>query len=341
VPKRSDSPATIKDVAREAGVSVASVSRALNGHDNVTPETRARIEGIARALHYMPHAAARSLITRRTDTIGAVLPDLYGEFFSELIRGMDVAARRAGLHLLVSSSHGSAGEAAFALRSLQGRVDGLLVMSPYADAPLLAANLPRQLPAVLMNTDIAGARYPALNIDNQAGAYAMVKHLVERGFRRIALIAGPEQNFDAQERRRGYAQALADLLPGSVQRIYSGDFTEASGYAVAQRLRSENSRPDALFAANDAMALGCLFALNEAGVRVPQDIAVVGFDDIPMARYAAPPLTTVRVRIAELGERAMTRLIAAIEQPEHDEAAAEVLACELVVRQSCAAARPG
>lgn len=326
---------TIKDVARRAGVSVASVSRALNGHDSVTPETRARIVDIARELRYMPHGAARSLITRRTQTVGALLPDLYGEFFSELIRGMDLAARRSGLHLLVSSSHGSADEAAGALRALQGRVDGLLVMSPHADARLLADNLPSAVPTVLVNTHIDG-EYDALSVDNFAGAYAMVGHLVARGFRRIALVAGPEQNFDAIERRRGYEQALADLLPGVDPFVVDGDFTEAAGDRAARAITASGRRIDAIFAANDAMAVGCLFALNALGVRVPQDVALVGFDDIPMARYTTPPLTTVRVRIADLGERAMARLIARIEQPDHADTQAEVLACELVVRQSCA-----
>ncbi|HJU38099.1 MAG TPA: LacI family DNA-binding transcriptional regulator [Tahibacter sp.] len=327
---------TIKDVARAAGVSVASVSRALNGHDNVTPETRERINEVARELRYMPHGAARSLITKRTQTIGAVLPDLYGEFFSELIRGMDVAARRNNLHLLVSSSHGSASETALALRMLQGRVDGLLVMSPHADADLLADNLPAKLPTVLMNTRVNGNGYPSLIIDNYAGAYAMVRHLVERGFRRIALIAGPEQNFDALERRRGYASALAQLLPGTAEIVLPGDFTEAAGYRAAQAVRSRRDPPDAIFAANDTMALGCLFALQEAGMRVPHDIAVVGFDDIPIARYVTPALTTVRVRIAELGERAMARLVSTIEHPDGAQAHAETLGCDLVVRQSCA-----
>ena len=340
MPKRS-APVTIKDVARQAGVSVASVSRALNGHDNVTVETRERIEAIARELRYRPHAAARSLITRRTDTIGAVLPDLYGEFFSELIRGMDLAARRAGLHLLVSSSHGTAEETALALRTLQGRVDGLLLMSPHAEATLLADNLPDHVPTVLVNTRVAGARYPALIVDNHAGAHAMTAHLIARGFRHIALIGGPEQNFDAQQRRDGYERALAELLSGTAPRVFAGDFTEAAGYAAAQAIRSADGPVDAIFAANDAMAIGCLFALNEAGLRVPQDIALAGFDDVPMARFMSPPLTTVRLRIADLGERAAARLIGLIEQPEHADTRAEVLACELVVRQSCVPAERG
>jgi LacI family transcriptional regulator len=147
-------PATIKDVARAAGVSVATVSRALNGLDNVLPDTRQRILDAARELRFTPSGAARSLITRRTDTIGALLPDLHGEYFSELIRGIDQAARARGLHLLVSSSHGDADEAAAALRAMNGRVDGLLVMSPHADGDFLQHNLPGRLPAVLLNTGL-------------------------------------------------------------------------------------------------------------------------------------------------------------------------------------------
>ncbi|MEO8461490.1 MAG: LacI family DNA-binding transcriptional regulator, partial [Dokdonella sp.] len=178
---------TIKDVAREAGVSVASVSRALNGHENVTAETRKTIHAVAARLRYMPHGAARSLITRRTQTIGALLPDLHGEFFSELIRGMDRAARSRGLHLLVSSSHGDAAEAAAALRAMQGRVDGLLMMSPHVDASFLDSNLPAALPTVLMNTPVADSKHASLTTDNYGGAVAVVRHLVELGYRDIAM----------------------------------------------------------------------------------------------------------------------------------------------------------
>ena len=170
---------TIKDVARVAEVSVASVSRALNDQPgSMTAATRKRILAAVKKLRYTPHSAARSLITRRTQTIGALLPDLHGEFFSELIRGIDLAARARGLHLLVSSSHGDASEAAAALRAMQGRVDGLLLMSPHLDASLLRRNLHGDLPMVLMNTALKRARCAVLNIDNYGGAYAMVQHLI-------------------------------------------------------------------------------------------------------------------------------------------------------------------
>jgi LacI family transcriptional regulator len=326
---------TIKDVAREARVSVASVSRALNGHSNVTDETRRRILRVAKELRYMPHGAARSLITRRTQTIGALLPDLHGEFFSELIRGVDLAARTRGLHLLVSSSHGDANEAAAALRAMLGRVDGMLVMSPHVDASFLRDNLPAGLPIVLLNTPITGQRYAALNIDNFGGAYAMVRHLVGRGHRRIALIAGPENNFDAAERLRGYRSAMEKFAPKALAQVLRGDFTEESGYRAGQQLLELRQRPQAVFAANDIMAAGCLNALKEAGVRVPQDIALAGFDDIPIAHFVTPPLTTVRVRIADLGARALDRLVAVIDDETAVHNSIQMLDTELVVRQSC------
>lgn len=325
---------TIKDVARAAGVSVASVSRALNGHGSVTEGTRKRIVDVADELRYVPHAAARSLITRRTDTVGVLLPDLYGEFFSELIRGMDSAARVRDLHLLVSSSRGSAEEAALALKTLRGRVDGLLVMLPHADASLLAKNLPAKMPTVLMNTRVGPGHGSVLSIDNHGGATAMMEHLVRSGYRRIAFISGPSNNFDAEERLRGYRDALARLLPGSSPRVLSGDFSEESGYRAGRRLSTDADRPDAIFAANDMMALGCLFALSENGLRVPDDIALVGFDDIPIARFAAPPLTTVRVRIADLGRSALERLAAQMESPDREQPPALPLPCDVVVRSS-------
>ncbi len=327
--------ATIKDVARAAGVSVASVSRALNGHESVTEATRQRILAAAGQLRYVPHAAARSLITRRTDTVGVLLPDLHGEFFSELIRGIDAAARARGRHLLISSSHGSEAEAAQALRLLQGRVDGLLVMSPHADSGVLAASLPSTLPTVLLNTRVASRSYPAFSVDNYGGATAMMQHLFASGRRRIAFISGPDHNFDADERLHGYRDAIAARKDAG-EIVLRGDFSEASGYRAGLEICAASERPDAIFAANDMMALGCLFALTEKGVAVPDEIALAGFDDIPIARFVTPPLTTVRVRIAELGRRAFERLAELIVRDD-GETITERLDCDLVVRPSSGA----
>ncbi len=326
---------TIKDVAREASVSVATVSRALNGHENVAEGVRKHVTEIANRLRYQPHAAARSLSSRSTQTIGVVLPDLYGEFFSELIRGIDVVARARRQHLLVSSYHGHPEEQGEALRAMRGRVDGLLVLSPYADQPgFLTDNLPTSLPAVLINTHLADATYPVLSIDNFGGATAMVKHLAEAGYQRIAFICGPEGNFDASERLRGYRSALAEYLPAVEPMELPGDFDESSGYEAGKTIVAGKVRPDAVFAANDMMALGCLYAFNEAGIRVPSDIALAGFDDIPLARFVHPTLTTMRVSIAELGGLALSRLLLAIDSDGADSTVAETLVPELIVRES-------
>lgn len=325
---------TIRDVAREARVSVASVSRALNGSPAVTDETRQRIASIAARLRYVPHSAARSLITKRTQTIGALLPDLYGEFFSELIRGIDLAARAKGLHLLVSSSHGDADEAAAALRAMQGRVDGMLILSPHVDADFLHANLPEATPAVLLNSALKSAQFDVLNIDNFGGAYAMTRHLLDAGHAGVAFIGGPDDNFDAQQRERGYREAMAAFAPKATAKIVAGDFSEESGYHAGRVLAKDSKPVHAVFAANDMMAVGCLRAFAEAGLRVPQDVALAGFDDIPIARYITPALTTVRVRIADLGRSALESVATAIEKPGRARNAAQTLACDVVVRAS-------
>ena len=331
---------TIKDVARIAGVSVATVSRTLNGHANVIAPTRDRVLSVAAQLRFVPSSAARSMITRRTHTVGALLPDLHGEYFSELIRGIDLAARARGLHLLVSSSHGDAAEAAAALRAMNGRVDGLLVMSPHVSADFLWGNVPDDLPAVLMNTRVAGGKHSSFAVDNHAGAYAMVRHLVERGHRSIAFIAGPESNFEAHERLLGYRAAIADLLPGTSECVLQGDFTQESGFRAGSQVVALTDRPSAVFAGNDMMAIGCLSALNEARLRVPRDVALAGFDDVPVSRYVNPSLTTVRVRITELGGLALERLASAIEEPSRIAPLHQVLRADLVVRQSTAGSLP-
>ncbi|WP_126539845.1 LacI family DNA-binding transcriptional regulator [Aerosticca soli] len=329
---------TIRDVAREAGVSVASVSRALNGHGGVTAETAARIRQIAAQLRYVPDMAARSLITRRTHTIGVLLPDLYGEFFSELIRGIDLAARPRGLHLLVSSSHGDVEEAALAMRAMQGRVDGMLILSPWVDAAFLQANLPAGLPVVLLNSALESGEYGVLNLDNYGGAYAMTRHLIAARGSAVAFIGGPAANYDARQREAGYRDALAAFAPGTAPCVLPGEFTEDSGYRAGLALLALPTLPQAVFAANDMMALGCLHALRQAGLNVPQDMGLAGFDDIPIARYLDPPLTTVEVRIAEWGRCALETLVARLDGPPAAVPEDTLFAaCRVRVRGSCGA----
>lgn len=330
--------ATIKDVAREASVSVATVSRVFNDATVVREDTARRIRDVATSLRYVPHNGARSLITSRTNTLGVLLPDLYGEFFSEVIRGIDLAARRSGYHLIISSSHSDKTEIEAAMRAMRGRVDGVIVMSPDIDADSLL-NVPATLPVVLLCSPSRGHEVDSLIIQNCRGAREMVGHLISLGHRRIAILKGAPGNYDASERLRGYRTALREAgiaAERSLER--DGGFTEAGGYAATLELLGADPRATAIFAANDSMALGALSALRESGVRVPDDIAVAGFDDIPLARYMDPPLSSVRVPIADLGARAVGMLVDGIAHKNEHTRRRERVSTELVIRQSSGAA---
>jgi LacI family transcriptional regulator len=331
---------TIRDVARAAGVSVATVSRAFNDSGPVHAETRQRIREVAQAMRYVPNSAARMLTTSKANACGVLLPDLYGEFFSEVIRGIDQTARRHGQHLLVSSSHDDQAELEAAVRAMRGRVDGLILMLPDVDVRAVAANLPEQIPVVMVNCSEADGAFDTVAVDNYGGAYAMVRHLVDQGRERVAIITGSPRNQDARERLRGYSAALWDS--GAEWRSeweIPGDFTEAGGYRAGRILAELNPRPNAVFAANDAMAIGALSAFREAGVLVPVDIAMGGFDDVPMARYMNPPLTSVHVAISELGAQAMTTLLEAARQRNVHQRRHIVLPATLRIRDSCGSGR--
>ena len=335
---------TIRDVARAAGVSVATVSRALTGNGVVSDETRRRIQAIAVELRYAPNASARSLVSSHTHTVGFLLPDLYGEFFSEVIRGADLAARGLGYHLLVSSTHDGRDELEAALRAMRGRVDGLLMMAPDFDDTSVAAGLPESVPVVLLNGPARLGSMDSVSVDSYGGARAMMRHLFAAGHTRIAHVCGPAHNHDATERRRGWAEALREAGHHAPDTwAFSGDFTEIAGYDAARHLGTDfaaESRPTALFAANDAMAIGAISGLREAGLTIPRDVAVVGFDDIPMARYVMPALTSVHVAIPELGARAVERLVEIMGDRAATAPRREVLPATLVVRSSCGGRAP-
>ena len=319
--------ATIRDVARRAQMSVATVSRALNGFENVSEQARERIAAAVAELGYVPHAGARSLSLARNNAIGVVLPDLHGEFFSEIVRGMDREASRRGYLLLLSTLHAGGEQATNAMRAMRGRVDGLIVMAPHLGADELSAALPKGLPSILINTRAGAGQHPSIHLDNAAGVRAVVEHLASLGRKRLIHIAGPADNIDAQEREAAFREAVA--AHGLEGRIVGGDFEMESGEAAIRRLLAEAIEFDAVFAANDNMAIGTLEALRAAGKRVPEEVAVVGFDDIPLARHMG--ITTVRVRIAELGERALQRLVDGFVK---DQGGDELHAPELVIRST-------
>lgn len=332
---------TIREVARVAGVSVATVSRVLNNVDRVTDITRARVRKVVEQLGYDPHGRTRGPVIRHTGMLAVLLPDLHGEYFSELIRGIDDTARKDGFHTLLARSHNDPAELSAALATLRGRVDGFIVVSPGAEARVPLMNLARKVPTVL----VGGAErlpFSTLSVDNFGGVQAMLQHLRSLGHRRIVFVRGPAGNAEADERLhavRVTASSLADVLITAV----SGDFRQASGFEAIRRVLADGKRrqqrPHAVFAANDAMAIGALAAVQDAGLRVPEDVAVVGFDNIPMARLVNPALTTVDTPITELGRRATRRMIDALRRGRAPDAAHTVLPATLLVRDSCGAHR--
>lgn len=326
------SEATIRDVAERAQVSVASVSRVLNAFDNVSDETRARVLTAVDELGYVPHAGARSLSLARTNAIGVVLPNLHGEFFSEIVRGMDRAATAKGYLLLLCNMHAGTPQADAVMKTMRGRVDGLVVMAPHLDDESFARMLPAATPAILLNSRSAVEGRPTIRLDNVAAAEAVAAHFVKLGRKRIVQIAGPLGNIDAEERARAFRTAL-HRYPDVQLETVQGNFYEESGAAAVGTLLRSGERFDAIFAANDMMAIGALRVLRAAGVDVPGEVALAGFDDIPLAAHLG--LTTIRVRIAELGERALYRLadmLAGYDDGPPD----ELQEPELVVRETTA-----
>ena len=328
--------ANIKDVAREAGVSVATVSRVFNDSGRVNEETRRRVRAVAERLRCWPNGVARSLIMNRTHAIGVLLPHLHGEFFSEVIRVVDLAARREGLHVLVSSSHSDTRELVAALRAMRGRIDGLIIMAPEPESvPAIRANA-WDCPVVLLGPGGETHDFETVALANFDGAYAVVRHLQRLGHKRIATVCGTAGNRDAQQRLEGYRAAMREGGVAHTRALeVRGDFTEPAGYQGAQTVLEMRPRPTALFVANDMMAVGALGALREGGTRVPHDMAVAGFDDIAIARHLTPPLTTVHVDAYQLGERALQRLLRRDAGEPAPGRSHEVLPTWLVVRASC------
>jgi LacI family transcriptional regulator len=283
----------------------------MNGADGVTRSAREAVLHAARELNYVPHAAARALSTGRTRTIAVLLPDMHGAFFSELIRELDQCAHAHGQSLLVASLHGRLAEAPKVFALIHGQVDGVILMAPFVDADRRLAELPFTVPTVLLNAPGPVGDAPAITVDNAGGASQVAQHFALLGYKDVVHIAGPADNFDAAERARGF-HAAARSLGMRVQRDIRGNYSEEAGREAGAYLATRVRKPRAVFAANDNMAVGCLEALASAGVAVPDEIAVAGFDDIPTARFTTPPLTTVRPPVAQQGLEAFEWLVAAI-----------------------------
>jgi LacI family transcriptional regulator len=328
----------IHEVAEKAGVSIATVSRAFKPGGLVKEETKNKILQIARELDYKPSPLARGLSTQTTDTIGVILPELVGEFFMEIIHGIDEALNAAGKYMLVSSSHSQRNTVETVIEFMtSGRVDGVLLMDPQIPQEIAETIKKSKRPVVLINTLQETSGIANFRIDNYQGAYSNVEHLAGHGYKHIAIVKGPSGNCEAQERYAGYTDALKTAgLPVDSSLCIDGDFSIKSGYYAFMRLMSLKHKPDAIFFSNDMMALGAYDAAKNSNIHIPRDVAITGFDDIFLSSLLSPRLTTIHVPIAELGNRAALYLLKLIEgNPDNEAGHSEMLSTGLVVGESC------
>ncbi len=323
-------------------VSVATVSRTYNAPETVCEATRNKVLQAAKTLNYAPHLAARALSLHKTNIIGVILPDLDSGFFSELLQSIDQVAWQYGYHIMISASHSQRNEADILLRLMgQGWVDGLILMVPVLGRISSSLLSQANIPLVLLNLPDSSEPVIQINVDNFRGAYLITKHLIEHHYWPIAMIRGPVRNYDADRREQGYRAALEEhQLPveeNGVTYIERGDFKRRSGFLAMIQLLSLPLPPRAVFAANDEMAIGAISAARQSGVRVPEQLAIVGFDDIDVVSCIRPALTTVHLPISELGTTAAEKLITAIEnrEPHLTQSPKIVLPTGLIIRESC------
>lgn len=327
---------TIEQIALKAGVGRSTVSRVLNDDPRVSTGTRERVLTVLKEENYQPNFAARTLASGRSDIIGAVvpmaLPSVFGDpFFPRYLEGVAGACEAADALLMLWLALPEDEQRNLDKVLGRGPVDGLVIAAHVTNDPLVEALLRARRKFVL------SSRYESddvsyVCIDNRASARTAVTHLLRSGRTRVAHITGPHRMLDAGDRLAGYTDALRDFgVPFDEKLVVEGDWSEPTGYAAMRRLIS--SGPDAVFAGNDAMALGAMRALKEEGIRIPDDMAIVGFDDIPAAAAAEPALTTVRQPVRRLGEVATTTLLELIANPDGPPRRT-VLPTELVIRAS-------
>jgi DNA-binding LacI/PurR family transcriptional regulator len=329
---------TIAEVAREAGVSPQTVSRVINNRPDVAHETRQRVQQIINRLGYQPSAIARSLASRRTRTLGLITADFSDYFFTQVIAGAEVEARKYGYFLMLGSTERNLQDEPEYIRLLTGRhVEGILFARPSTepDNRHLLGLLRDGVPVVTTAYYLPGTSLTVVDVDNVDGAQQATCHLLECGHRQIAMITGPTAWKSVNDRTQGYKLALeAAGVAFDSGLIAEGDWSYQSGYRAMQELLARGYPFSAVFAQNDQMAIAVIRALREAGRRVPQDVPVVGYDDIPVAAYTDPPLTTVRQPMQEVGKVATRLLIQAIEEPGTVQGPV-LLKAELIRRDSC------
>ncbi|MFD8812865.1 LacI family DNA-binding transcriptional regulator [Streptomyces sp. NPDC059627] len=326
--------ASIKDVAAEAGVSVATVSRVLNDHPSVSDDARTRVRAAVQTLGYRPNAVARSLRTDQTRTLGLVISDVMNPYFTELARSVEEAARALGYSVIIGNADERPELQDHHVRTLlDRRIDGLLVSPTDGGSPLMLEAARAGTPMVFVDRWIPGVDVPVVRADGQAAIRDLVAHLHRLGHRRLAIIGGPAATTTGSERVRAFREALAEHgVPLPDAYIGQGDFQAESGRRVTEGFLDLPEPPEVVFATDNLMALGALDAVRARGLRVPCDIALAAFDDIPWFVHTDPPVTAIAQPTGELGRAAVRALVDRIEGRP---ARSVTLPARLVVRRSC------
>lgn len=331
---------TLKDIAREAGISVTTASRALGGYDDVSPATRARVEAIADQLGYIPNLTAQRLQKQRTDTLGFIMPT-YGPrfsdpFFSEFIAGIGNEAALHNYDLLVSTHAPDSDDERVAYRRAVQRswVDGLIVVRTRENDSRIQLLTEKNFPFVAFGRIESEQEFPYVDEDGREGMRLIVQHLIDLGHRRIAFITPSAGLMFGRYRLQGYHETMtANGLPTDPAWIVEGDMTQHGGATAVNSLLTLDPMPTAVIGGNDLMAMGAITRIRQEGLRVGQDIAVVGFDDIPLAEFTQPPLTTIRQPIYDIGRKTCAMLIDLI-NGRLSQSTHELLIPSLVIRES-------
>jgi LacI family transcriptional regulator len=329
---------TIYDVARVAGASITTVSHVLNNTRNVRQETKRRVLEAVQALNYRPNSLARALVRHETGLIAMVIPSTGNPFFGELGAAIEARSFAAGYNVITCNAERSVAKADKYLEMLvDKRIDGIIYISSDRSTGQLQPLIRHQIPMVTFDRDFT--HFDSILLDNFQGGYLATHHLLELGHRHIACVTGSQMTSRASDRYRGYYQALTDVqAPFQPDWIIAGNWDYESGRRAAHRLASLDPRPTAAFAMNDAMAIGLLAGLSEVGLAVPADLSVVGYDDISIARYTTPPLTTISSCIAEAGSQLCQMLLNRIQGAYDDDVQKITIGCDLIVRGSTAPA---
>ena len=331
-------PVTIMDVAREAGVSYATVSRVVNNKNSIVREKRVRVLAAMQRLGYVPNLQARKLAGGRAQIVGLVLHDVWTSYAFEILRGIDAELAAAEYDLMLyTSRQRAATESAYVASLTQGLAEGLLLLLPRDLGAYIERLRQRHFPFVLIDHAGIAGEGPAVGATNYQGSFDATSYLLDLGHRRIGFITGNMQLGAARDRLAGYQAALAERNQAlDPDLVVEGDFFQPRARVATHQLLSQRTPPTAIFASNDVSAFGVIEAATELGLRIPLDLSLVGFDDIPQAAFAQPPLTTVRQPLEEMGRVAARLLLASMRDPDGPPARVE-LPTELVVRASCAA----